>query len=183
MKIAPAYGQKPPKKKKRSRLGLGVLAALVVSLFGAKNATRHGAPEPSLEPRAARAEDVERGAIAPVQYALVTSLWADYAVPSCRVATIWASSTTGAAFAPVMRLSMKSPVRTPAAAVHAATWVAREKINLEAANDADIAARYVSMEPGAAPTVRLFRHARIKPRRAQFSAQKFAVGAGLRMAA
>lgn len=182
MKIAPAYGQKPPKKK-RSRLGLGVLAALIMSLFGARNATRHGAPAPALEPRAARAEDVERGAIAAVQYALVTSLWADYAVPSCRVATVYAATTKGATFAPVMRLSMKSPVRTPAAAVHAATWVAREMINLEAANDADIAARYVSLEPGTSPTVRIFRAARIKPRRAQFSAEKFAGGSGLRLAA
>jgi hypothetical protein len=186
MQIARAYGQKPPTRK-RTRLGFGMLAALVMSLFGAKNPTRHGAPAPSLEPRAARLEDIERGAISADRYALVTSLWADYAVPSCRVATVWATSAQsgnrGASFSPTLRLSMKTPVRAPAAAAHAATWIAREKLDLEAANDADIAARYVSVEPGASPVVRIFRAARFRPRRAQFSVDKFSAGQGLRLAA
>lgn len=184
MQIARAYGQKPPKKK-RHRFSLAVLAALVMSFFAAKNATRHGAPAPSLEARAARSEDVDRELIGADRYALVTSLWGEYAVPSCVVGTVWATGK-GASFSATMRLSMKTPLRAPralAAAPHAAAWVAREHLDLQAANDADVAARHVSVEPGGAPVVRIFRAARIKPRRTQFSATQFASQSGLRLAA
>ncbi|MDZ4778114.1 MAG: hypothetical protein SGJ23_15135 [Alphaproteobacteria bacterium] len=159
------------------------MAALVMTLLFTRHATRHGAPEPQLETTGARAEVLAREGISPVHYALVNSLWGDYAVPTCRVATVWGDGRKGAVFSATMRLTMKSPVRTPAAALHAATWVAREKIELEAANDADIAARFVSVEPGTAPVVRIFRAARFKPRTAQFTASAFAAQSGLRLAA
>ncbi|MBL8557298.1 MAG: hypothetical protein JNM47_01140 [Hyphomonadaceae bacterium] len=172
-----------PRKIKTAWAGLGVLTALVMSLLFTRHATRHGAPEPQLETAGARADVLEREGIAPVRYALVNSLWGDYAVPTCRVATVWGDGRKGATFSSTMRLTMRSPVRTPAAAVHAATWVAREKIELAAANDADIAARFVSVEPGAAPVVRIFRSARFKPRQAQFTANAFAAQSALRLAA
>lgn len=172
-----------PRKVKTAWAGLGVLTALVMSMLFARHATRHGAPEAQAETTGARAEVLEREGIAPVQYALVTSLWGDYAVPTCRVATVWGEGRPGAVFSSTMRLTVRAPIRTPAAAVHAATWVAREKIELAAANDADIAARFVSVEPGAAPVVRIFRAASIKPRSAQFTAAAFAAQSGLRLAA
>lgn len=182
MKTSPAALRRP-RKIKTAWAGLGVLTALVMSLLFTRHATRHGAQEPQLETAQARADVLAREGIAPVRYALVNSLWGDYAVPTCRVATQWGDGRTSAVFSATMRLTMRAPVRTPAAAVHAATWVAREKIELAAANDADIAARFVRMEPGGAPVVRVFRAARIKPRSAQFTANAFAAQSGLKLAA
>jgi hypothetical protein len=177
-----------PRKIKTAWAGFGVLTALVMSLLFTRHATRHGAPEPQLETTDARAEVLAREGIAPVRYALVNSLWGDYAVPTCRVAAVWGEGRKGAEFSATMRLTVRAPIRTPAAAVHAATWVAREKIELAAANDADVAARYVSVEPGAAPVVRIFRAARFKHRpaernAAQQTAMAFAAQTGLRLAA
>jgi len=178
-----SVGGRRPRKNKTAWAGFGVLTALVMSLLFTRHATRHGAPAPQIEATQARADVLEREGIAPVRFALVNSLWGDYAVPTCRVAAVWGEGRKGAVFSATMRLTMKSPVRTPASAVHAATWSAREIIELEAANDADIAARYVSVEPGAAPVVRVFRAARFKKRQAQFAATAFAAQSGLRLAA
>jgi hypothetical protein len=177
MTISRAYGQKPAKKK-RAGLGLRMLAALVMSLLFTRHATRHGEAEPVLEPRAARLEDLDRNDIGADRYALVASLWADYAVPSCRVATVWGNSAAGASFSPTLRLSMKASVRAPVVPSNACAWVAPASLDLTAANDA--VAREVSMVPGAAPVVRI---GRFRKHRAAFSAGAFAAGGGLRLAA
>lgn len=187
MKISPAASRRP-RKIKTAWAGFGVLTALVMSLLFTRHATRHGAQEPQLEATEARADVLAREGIAPVRNALVNSLWGDYAVPTCRVGAVWGDGrqgegVRGAVFSATMRLTVRAPIRTPAAAVHAATWVAREKIELEAANDADIAARYVSVEPGAAPVVRIFRAARFRQRQTQVTATAFAAQSGLRLAA
>ncbi len=158
--------------------GLGLVAAIVMATLFTRNPTRHGDPAPTLTPRAARAEDIARDVIAPDRLALVTSLWGDYAVPSCIVATVWGSNAAGASFSPTLRLSMKSPLRAPAAAARAATWIARDMLDLAAANDSDPVAREVSVEPGAEPVVRIFRARKFKAGRAPFR-----LGSGLRLAA
>lgn len=158
--------------------GVGLLAAIVMATLFTRNPTRHGDPAPTLEPRSARAEDLARDVIAPARLALVSSLWGDYAVSSCIVTTIWGNNASGASFSPTLHLSMKSPLRAPAAAARATTWVARDMLDLAAANDADAAARQVSVEPGAAPVVRIFRARKFKEARAPFR-----LGSGLRLAA
>jgi len=176
-----SYSQRvrpPVRKPKLAWAGLGVFAALFMSLLFTRNPTRHGAQTPVLEPRAAGPADLAREGIAADRYALVASLWGDYAVPSCRVGAVWGDNPAGASLSATLRVSMKSPLRAPAAAARATTWIAREQLDLAAANDADVAARYVRVEPGAEPVVRIFRATRFKPRRAQFD-----LGAGLRLAA
>lgn len=167
----------PVRRPRRAWAGIGVLAALVMSTLFTRNPTRHGEYTPVLEPRAAGADDLAREGIAADRYALVASLWGDYAVPSCRVAAVWGDA--GASFSPTLRLSMRSPLRAPAAAAHAPTWVARDKLELVAANDAaEAAPRDVLVEPGSAPVVRVYSGAWFKPRRAQLN-----FGPGLRLAA
>ena len=158
--------------------GFGLVAALVMATLFTRNPTRHGDPAPTLTPRAARAEDLAREDIAPVRLALVTSLWGDYAVSSCIVTTVWGNNASGASFSPTLRLSMKSPLRAPAAVGRAMTWVARDRLDLAAANDTDAVAREVSVEPGAAPVVRIFRARKFREARAPFR-----LGSGLRLAA
>lgn len=177
MTMTRPYGSKPTPKK-RAGLGLRMLAALAMSLLFTRHATRHGANEPVLEPRPARLEDIDRHDIGADRYALVTSLWADYAVPSCRVATVWGQSAAGASFSPTLRLSMRARVTAPAVPAHACAWVAPAALDLAAANDA--VAREVSMEPGAAAVVRI---GRFRKKRTAFSAGAFAAGGGLRLAA
>jgi hypothetical protein len=159
--------------------GLGLVAAIVMATLFARNPTRHGAPAPVLEPRAARAEDLAREDISPVRLALVSSLWGDYAVSSCIVATVWGTGGVGASFSPTLRMSMKSPLRAPAAAARATTWLARDMLDLAAANDGDAIAREVSVEPGAAAVVRVFRARRFKAN----ARAPFRLGSGLRLAA
>ncbi|MBT9444735.1 MAG: hypothetical protein IV086_03440 [Hyphomonadaceae bacterium] len=158
--------------------GFGLVAVIIMSTLFTRNPTRHGDPAPTLTPRAARAEDLARDAVAPVRLARVSSLWGDYAVSSCLVATVWAGNTTGASFLPTLRLSMKSPLRAPAAAARATTWIARDRLDLIAANDAEAGVREVSVEPGAEPVVRIFRARKFKANRTPFR-----LGSGLRLAA
>jgi hypothetical protein len=159
--------------------GLGVVAAIVMATLFTRNPTRHGAPTPVLEPRAARAEDLAREDIAPFHLARVSSLWGDYAVSSCIVATVWGNGGVGASFLPTLRLSMKSPLRAPAATARATTWIHRDRLELAAANDMDAVAREVRVEPGAAAVVRVFRARRFKAN----TRAPFRLGSGLRLAA
>lgn len=159
--------------------GLGIVAAIVMATLFTRNPTRHGAPAPVLEPRAARTDDLVREDIAPLHLARVSSLWGDYAVSSCIVATVWGAGGVGASFSPTMRLSMKSPLRAPAAAARAPTWIHRDRLELAAANDADPVAREVRVEPGAAAVVRVFRARRFKAK----ARAPFRLGSGLRLAA
>jgi hypothetical protein len=57
---------------------------------------------------------------------------------------------------------MRAPLRAAAVPARSATWMTREKLDLAAANDADVASRYVAMEPGVAPVVRVLKIANFR---------------------
>jgi hypothetical protein len=89
----------------------------------------------------------------------------------CRVRAVHGGGAIAAAeFGGLMRLSLRAAQRAPAIAARAAAWVAREQLLVSASNDADVADRFVSLEPGAIPVVRIIKTGSIKPRRATFGA-------------
>lgn len=142
------------------------LAALSLTTLLARTATRHGEGMPVLEPRDARMEDLDRDAIHPVRFALANSLWGETSIGPCLVESRWGATLDlrpiQASFTPLMRLAMRTPLRAPA---RTGVWHARETVDLAPANDADIASRYVSMEPGVAPVIRVLRVARFSRER------------------
>lgn len=139
------------------KLAAGVLAALSLTALQAAGRTRHGDRTPALQPREARAEDLARQVVEPVRFALANSLWGETSIAPCLVGAQWGDQPVQASFAPMMRLSMRAPLKAPA---RAGAWVTREVLDLSPANDADVASRYVAMEPGAAPVVRVLKMAR-----------------------
>ena len=143
------------------KLAATALAALSLTTLLARTATRHGEQTPAFEPREARAEDLARDVVPPVRFALANSLWGETAIGPCLVGAFWGTGLEAtevrAQFAPMMRLSMRTPLKSPA---RMGVWVTREVLDTAPANDADVASRYVAMEPGAAPVVRVLRVAR-----------------------
>ena len=110
-------------------MAIGAVAAIAVATLFAQRATRHGDPAASLQPAAARADDLSRQAIAPVRYAMINSLWGETSIAPCVVGAVWGARPAHASFAPQMRLVMRAPLRT--------------------------AAIPVALEPGGAPVVRV----------------------------
>jgi hypothetical protein len=113
---------------------------------------------------------------------MVSSLWTDRAGAQCRVGAVWSESPAQARFEPILRLSLREPepvrVRIPSREQLAArAWVAREQVMLSAANDAEVAQKYVAVEPGFVPVVRILRAASFKPRRATFGRTETEVAA------
>lgn len=137
-------------------LAVGAIAALSVATLLARRATRHGLRAATAQPSAARADDISRQFIAPVRYAMINSLWGETSIAPCMVGAVWSDRLASASFSPQMRLSMRAPLRT-AAPARTANWMSRARVDLAAANDADIAARMVAMEPGVAPVVRVLK--------------------------
>ncbi len=145
---------------------IGVFSAFMLASLGARGATRHGQRAAAAQPRAARMDDLSRQAIAPVQYARANSLWGETSIAPCMIGTVWGERPAQASFAPQMRLSMKAPLK---AAASGGDWFARAhaqiRAEIGAVSEADIASRYVAMEPGAAPVVRVLRIADFRPRK------------------
>ena len=133
-------------------MAIGAVAAIAVATLLAPRVTRHGERVAAAQPTAARADDLSRQAIAPVRYAMINSLWGETSIAPCMIGAVWGGSH--ASFAPQMRLSMRAPLQVSA---KAATWRTREKLEFAAASDADVASRYVAMEPGVAPVVRVLK--------------------------
>ena len=143
-------------------LAVGAIAALSVATLLARRATRHGLRAATAQPSAARADDISRQFIAPVRYAMINSLWGETSIAPCMVGAVWSDRLASASFSPQMRLSMRAPLRTSVAPVRTANWMSRARVDLAAANDADIAARMVAMEPGVAPVVRMLKIANFR---------------------
>lgn len=146
----------------------GAVVAWAMMMGIAKNPTRHGAGEPQSEPRNATAGDLAWAAMAPDHAARACSFWTE-AAGQCSVPAAYGPGHAPARFLPLMRLSLRTPMIQPAIAARAAAWVAREQLVMTAANDADVAARYVTVEPGGATVVRVLRAGSFKPRRASFA--------------
>lgn len=143
-------------------MAVGAIAAVAVATLLAQRVTRHGDRVASLQPTAAREEDISRQAIAPAHYALINSLWGETSIAPCMVSAVWGEGASQASFAPQMRLSMRTPLRTAVVSAKATSWMTREKLDLAAASDADVASRYVAMEPGVAPVVRVLKIANFR---------------------
>ncbi len=142
-------------------MAVGAVAAIAVATLLTQRVTRHGDRVASLQPTAARADDLSRQAISPVRYAMINSLWGETSIAPCMVGAVWGEGAAQASFAPQMRLSMRTPLRA-AVPAKTATWMTREKLDLAAASDADVASRYVAMEPGVAPVVRVLKIANFR---------------------
>lgn len=143
-----------------AKLGIGALAACVLATLFTQGATRQAARASSAQPRPARLEDLAREAVAPVHFARANSLWGETAIAPCLIGAVWGERPAQAAFAPQMRLSMRTPV-----IARGAVWTVRQKPETAPVNDADVAARYVAMEPGTAPVVRVLRIADFRARK------------------
>ena len=143
-------------------MAVGAVAAIAVATLLAQRVTRHGDRVASAQPTRARADDLSRQAIAPVRYAMINSLWGETSIAPCMIGAVWGEGATHASFAPQMRLSMRTPLRAAATPAKAAMWMTREKLDLDAASDADVASRYVAMEPGVAPVVRVLKIANFR---------------------
>jgi len=148
---------------------LAVVAGGAAVAFAGRSTKRLG-PWP-VEPRHAPLDAVSRVELSPIVVARSGSLWTDPLRTMCRVTAIHGSGAVAAAeFGGLMRLSLRAAQRAPAIAARAAAWVAREELQLTAANDADVADQFVTVEPGAMPIVRSIKTGSIKPRRATFGA-------------
>jgi hypothetical protein len=147
--------------RKLAMMGLGALAALLVLSRRERRGTRHGARAVAAQPRAARLEDLARDVIAPVRYARMNSLWGESAIAPCMIAAAWGERPMQATFAPQMRFTVSLPS------------VVRQTPQMAAPSDADVAARYAALEPGAAPVVRVLKIAdfrrKDRPRREERS--------------
>lgn len=146
----------------------GAVVAWAMMLGFAKNPTRHGAMEPQTEPRNASSSDLAWAAMTPDHAARACSFWTDFA-GQCSIPAAYGPGSAPAQFLPLMRLSLRAPIIQPAVAARGSAWVAREQLVMTAANDADVAARYVTIEPGGATVVRVLRAGSFKPRRAAFA--------------
>lgn len=150
---------------------IGTVLALVAggsALVLAGLSRKRLGPAP-VEPRRASFDDSARANLSPVLVARSTSLWTDSIGAMCRVSASFGTPGIAAAeFGGLMRLSLRAAQRAPAVAARAAAWVAREELQLTAANDADVADQFVTLQPGATPVVRLIKTGSIKPRRATF---------------
>ena len=150
---------------------IGTVLALVAggaALVLAGLSRKRLGPAP-VEPRRATYDAAARAVLPPVVVARSASLWTDTLGAMCRVGAVHRDGAIAAAeFGGLMRLSLRAAQRAPAVAARAAAWVAREQLQLAAANDADVADQFVTLEPGAMPVVRLIKTGSIKPRRATF---------------
>lgn len=144
------------------------IAAGAAALVLAGLSRKRLGPAP-VEPRIAPFDTYARAALPPIVVARSASLWTDGLGTMCRVAAVQGSGAVAAAeFGGLMRLSLRAAQRAPAIAARAAAWVAREQLLVSAANDADVADQFVSIQPGATPVVRLIKTGSIRPRRATF---------------
>jgi hypothetical protein len=127
-----------------------------------------------LQPAEARPASWERAVsatLAPQSLALSGSLWSDAIGAVCRVPARYGVMDAAARFGELMRMSLHGAERPHAVhalqdRVRAAAWAGQGRVRLAAANDADIASRYVTVAPGATPVVRLIKTSAIRPRRA-----------------
>jgi hypothetical protein len=148
---------------------LALAAGASALLLAARSRKRIG--EAPVEPRRAPFDSAARASLSPVLVARTGSLWTDQLGTMCRVRAVHGGGAIAAAeFGGLMRLSLRAAQRAPAIAARAAAWVAREQLLVSASNDADVADRFVSLEPGAIPVVRIIKTGSIKPRRATFGA-------------
>jgi hypothetical protein len=142
-----------------AKLGIGALAAFLLATFFARGATRQVARAASLQPRAARLDDLTRDAVAPARLARANSLWGETSIAPCLIGAVWGARPAQAAFGAQMRLSVRAPVIARGAVT------VRAQADIASTADADVAARYVAMEPGAAPVVRVLKIADFRARR------------------
>jgi hypothetical protein len=87
-------------------IGLGALLALFMATHAVKHATRHGMRAESIQPRAARLEDLAREVTPPLHYARANSFWGESSLGPCAVSAVWAAHI---AFAPTLRLEVRAP--------------------------------------------------------------------------
>jgi hypothetical protein len=147
---------------------LAIAAGASAILLAGLSRKRLG-PSP-VEPRFATFDASARASLSPVVVARSSSLWTDALGTMCRVAHVHGTGAIATAeFGGLMRLSLRAAQqRAPAIAARAAAWVARDQLLVAAANDADVADQFVTIEPGATPVVRLIKTGSIRPRRATF---------------
>lgn len=91
--------------------GLGALVAVMMAGHAVKHATRHGLRAESVQPRAARLEDLAREAVAPLRYARANSFWGETSIGPCAIGAVWAAQV---AFAPTLRLEVRAPAKAAA---------------------------------------------------------------------
>lgn len=159
--------------RKALMVALAPIAAFAIATLLARRLTKLGASAPMVEPRRAGAAALQRQDFPATRFAMISSLWTDRAGAQCRIGAVWADSPAQARFEPILRLSLRQPepVRVqipPREQLATRTWVARDQVMLSAANDAEIAQKYVAVEPGFVPVVRILRAASFRPRRATF---------------
>lgn len=128
-------------------MAVGAVAAIAVATLLAQRVTRHGDRVASLQPTAARADDLSRQAIAPVRYAMINSLWGETSIAPCMVTAVWGEGA--ASFAPQMRLSNRTPLRAAATPALNVAWT------MIPAGDIEATPRHVALEPGVEPVVRV----------------------------
>jgi hypothetical protein len=145
---------------------VGAWAALALAGLFARRPVRSNRLPSMVDPRPARDAYLDRHAIGAERYARITSLWGDRSGVQCRVAASWGDKPASASFTAQMRLSMRAPL----IAALAAKTLTTSAPDLAAANDADIANRLVTLQPGSSPVVRILRQTSFRPRRATFGA-------------
>ncbi len=97
------------------------------------------------------------------RFTRAASLWLDGRFLECRTPVLYLAEGGGAHFAEMVKVSLRTPLRAPAAPARSTAWVSRQQLDLSASNDADVAARYVQVEKGAVPIVRILKAASYRP--------------------
>jgi hypothetical protein len=136
------------------------MIAWAIMIGMAKNPTRHGAPAPQDEPRRAGADTLAWTAIAPDQAARACSFWTEVG-GQCSIPAAYGPGLSPARFSPLMRVTLRAPQPHAKAKTNAA-WVVREQAQVNAANDAEVAARYGAADGGGA-VVRVLKAKRMRP--------------------
>lgn len=148
---------------------IGAWAALALAGLFAGRSVRAGRLPEMVEPAPARSTYLDRHDLRADRYARIASLWGDRSGVQCRIPATWSgldAAPAHARFTAQMRLAMRAPLIAAIAEKTAATSAPE----LSAANDADVAKRLVTLEPGASPVVRILRQTSFRPRRATFGA-------------
>lgn len=141
------------------------VCAAAIALSGMRRRRLRLAPA---EPRRAGRAVLVAAALDPGLFAVSASLWPTPAGWACRVPTVYGGAPS-AQFLSTLRFSIHAARRMPAAAARSAAWVARQQLDLSAANDADIASKIVS-EPAAPAIVRILRAGPYRRARTRLSA-------------
>lgn len=154
--------------------GAGFIAAAagMLALLNAGKKRQRRFPDLPFELRAAPVDLVSRAALPAPMVALQASLWEGSIPAFCRVPVSYAAGgLVSARLGAAMRLSMREAIRISARG-HGGAFAAQERIQISAANDADIAKKLVSLDPGISPVVRVLRAGAAKPRARMFSERR-----------